>query len=63
MLFTQYGEEGVQEPYNECVAGVDLSVTQVLIGDHVKSLDTHHLCPRTEDVVASGQAYGQMVRA
>ena len=34
MLFTQHSEEAMQEPHNECVAAVDLTVTQVLIGDH-----------------------------
>ena len=57
MLFTQHSEEVVQEPHNECVEAVDLPTTQVLTGDRAKPLDTHHLCPRTEGVVASGQAW------
>ena len=56
MLFTQHSEEVVQEPHNECVEAVDLPATQVLTGDRAKPLDTHHLCPRTEGVVASGPA-------
>ena len=55
--FTQHSEEAVQEPHDGRVAAADLPATQVLIGDHAKPLGTHPLCPRAQNVVASGQAW------
>ena len=58
-LFTQHGEEAVQEPHNGCVAAADLSVTQMLTSDHVNPAHTHHPCPRSSGVtvVADGTAW------
>jgi hypothetical protein len=58
-LFTQHGEEAVQEPHNGCVAAADLSVTQVLMCDHVNPAHTHHPCPRSSGVtvVVDGTAW------
>ena len=57
-LFTQHDEEAVQEPHNKCVAAADLSVTQVLMSDHVNPAHTHP-CPRSSGVtvVANGTAW------
>ena len=58
-LFTQHGEEAVQEPHNGCVAAADLSVTEVLMSDHANPAHTHHPCPRSSGVtvVVDGTAW------